>query len=151
MKQLKAVAPYLATFALACGTFVGGYYTGMTSAAKVAADIFSPVNMQDIELQVMDDDVLMFYLDRREATKAADYLRTREDGNILAIRDLSPYADARTREMACKLIKAIAQRRAKYSEKPAELADMQAKVDSLLKSPPMCDKHAGQVSTRLAQ
>lgn len=140
MKTLRMIAPYLAALLLACGTFIGGWYAGMQNTVTVAAGIFNPGNMQNLEMRAMEDHALLLYLDRSEGNKAAGYLRTREDGNIMAINSISQYADLKTRLWACKLMKGIAQRREKYSEKSEGPADIQAEVDSILKALPMCDK-----------
>jgi len=140
MTFLKAAAPYLGGVILAVGIFIGGLYVGMNFTTTVTASIFNPGYAQKTTMTAMEDHALLTTLDTAGANKAIAYLRVREDTNILSIDSIENYADPETRYKACRLLKSIAARRAKYPEKPAQsTADIQTAVEAILKAPRVCN------------
>ncbi len=137
---LKKFAPYIGVLLIALGAFIGGLYVGTDFTITLSASLHNPNSVQDATIKAMEDHALLSYLDAGDVKKAVAYLRVKEESSILSIDLLAHYADPRTRLMACRVMKDIAQRRAKYPEKTdGSVAELQPMVDSILKAPKICN------------
>jgi hypothetical protein len=141
MNFIKAAAPYIGAIVFSVGIFMGGLYVGMDFTTSIAASIFNPHYADKTSIDAMEDHAILTTLDTAGADKAIAYLRVREDANILSLDSIDYYADPQTRSKACRLLKAIAARRAKYPEKTTQnIGEIQAAVDAILKAPKVCNE-----------
>src|SRR6266567_4752812 len=114
--MIKKLLPYLVGIIIAIGIFIGGFYFGIYTVASMKSSSM----LEDNLIQSTQTMSVLNYLDEGKVDLARQYLLLNLDSTIISINSIANYADKKSYETACNILKVIARHRkdnaAKYSE-----------------------------------
>lgn len=145
IRFLKVIAPYVAVVIVALVIFAAGAYCGV----NVISSISNRKIGDDQFLRSIEDHSVLLLLDQGDVQKARALLALREDGNILALDSVAPFARDDRKIAACHHLQKIAEWRESHAEiysrtTTADERQVRQAVSETLAAPASCAKEAGK-------